>query len=133
MSKISLMFYHKNCMGCHACEIACIQEHELGGGPRLVRVMERAPDFFPIYCQHCAHAPCKKACPVDAICKDPKGLVLIDNDLYIGCKECMTACPFGAMQFDDDRETAVNCDLCIERLKNDQAPTCYAVCPTHCI
>ncbi len=46
MSKYSLMFHRKDCMGCHACEVACKQEHELGIGPRLVRVFERAPDFF---------------------------------------------------------------------------------------
>ena len=117
MSKYSLMFHRKDCMGCHACEVACKQEHELGVGPRLVRVFERAPDFFPIYCHHCANAPCKESCPVDAISKSEQGLVLIDDDLCIGCKECMEACPFGAMQFDDDRETAAKCDLCVERLK----------------
>jgi Fe-S-cluster-containing dehydrogenase component len=37
------------------------------------------------------------------------------------------------MQFDDDRETAAKCDLCVERLKNAQAPACYSVCPTRCI
>jgi Fe-S-cluster-containing dehydrogenase component len=37
------------------------------------------------------------------------------------------------MQFDDDQETAVKCDLCVERLKNEQSPACYSVCPTRCI
>ena len=133
MSKYSLMFHRKDCMGCHACEVACKQEHELGVGPRLARVFERAPDFFPIYCHHCANAPCKESCPVDAISKSEQGLVLIDDDLCIGCKECMEACPFGAMQFDDDRETAAKCDLCVERLKESKTPACFSVCPTCCI
>ena len=133
MSKFSLMFYRKDCMGCHACEVACKQEHELGVGPRLVRVFERSSDFFPVYCHHCANAPCKESCPVNAIFKDEQGLVLIDKELCIGCLECMEACPFGAMQFDDDRETAVKCDLCVDRIKNDKAPACYSVCPTRCI
>jgi Fe-S-cluster-containing dehydrogenase component len=133
MSKFSLMFYRKDCMGCHACEVACKQEHALGVGPRLVRVIEKSADFFPVYCHHCAQAPCKEACPVDAISKNAQGLVLIDSELCIGCKECMEACPFGAMQFDDDREIAVKCDLCVERLANGQTPACYSVCPTRCI
>jgi Fe-S-cluster-containing dehydrogenase component len=37
------------------------------------------------------------------------------------------------MQYDDEQETAVKCDLCVERLKTGQAPACYSVCPTHCI
>ena len=133
MSKVSLMFYRKDCMGCHACEVACKQEHQLGVGPRLVRVIEKSADFYPVYCHHCANAPCKEACPVDAISKDEQGLILIANELCIGCKECMEACPFGAMQFDDERETAVKCDLCVDRLKDDKAPACYSVCPTRCV
>ena len=39
----------------------------------------------------------------------------------------MEACPFGAMQFDDDQEVAVKCDLCIERLENNEEPACSKV------
>jgi len=120
-------------MGCHACEVACKQEHQLGVGPRLVRVIEKSADFYPVYCHHCASAPCKQACPVDAISRNEKGLVLIDKDICIGCKECLEACPFGAMQYNDDQETAVKCDLCVDRLNDEQAPACYSVCPTGCI
>ena len=101
--------------------------------PQCVGSVAHDPVHYGAECLHCADAPCKNACPVDAILRDAKGLVLIDNDLCIGCKECLAACPFGAMQFDDDQETAVKCDLCVERLKNDQAPACYSVCPTRCI
>jgi Fe-S-cluster-containing dehydrogenase component len=37
------------------------------------------------------------------------------------------------MQYDDDQETAVKCDLCMKRLENDQTPACFSVCPTRCI
>lgn len=133
MTKISLMFYKKECMGCHACEVACKQEHRLGVGPRLVRVIENAPDYAPVYCHHCANAPCLASCPVDAIHKSAQGIVLIDEDACIGCMECMEACPFGAMQFDDNREVAAKCDLCIDRLQKDQQPACSTVCATQCI
>ena len=133
MKKVSLMFFKKDCMGCHACEVACKQEHGLGVGPRLVRVIEKSPDFIPVYCHHCANAPCKEACPEEAITRNEQGIVLIDKELCIGCKACMEACPFGAMQFDDDHDLAVKCDLCIERLKDDKGPACADVCPTRCI
>ena len=133
MQKISLVFRKKDCMGCHACEVACKQEHGLGVGPRLVRVIEKTYEFIPVYCHHCAKPPCKDACPVDAISRNEQGIVLIHNDLCIGCRECIEACPFGAMQFEDNRETAVKCDLCVHRLAEDKQPACIGVCPTGCI
>jgi Fe-S-cluster-containing dehydrogenase component len=133
MNKISLVFRKKDCMGCHACEVACKQEHALGVGPQLVRVLEKSPDYVPIYCHHCAKAPCKEACPVEAISRNEQGVVLIDNDLCIGCRECLEACPFGAMQFEDNQEIAVKCDLCVHRLEDNRRPACMTVCPTGCI
>ena len=133
MGKLGLMIYKRNCMGCHACEVACKQEHGLGVGPRLLRVIEQNPVFTPIYCHHCADAPCAESCPVDAIARNKQGIVLIDDEACIGCRECVEACPFGAMQFDDDKDIAVKCDLCIERLKNNEPPACTTVCGTQCI
>ena len=133
MTKYSLMFFRKDCMGCHACEVACKMEHGLGVGPRLVRVLENGPDFFPVYCHHCADAPCRRACPVGAIAKTATGIVLIDPELCIGCGECIEACPFGAMQFDEERGLAVKCDLCAPRVSAGLAPACAAVCATGCI
>jgi Fe-S-cluster-containing dehydrogenase component len=133
MEKIALLISKKNCMGCHACEVACKQEHGLGVGPRLVKVLEKSPDYIPIYCHHCAKAPCQKACPVEAISRNEQGIVLIDDDLCIGCRECLEACPFGAMQFEDQREVAVKCDLCLHRLAENKQPACLSVCPTGCI
>jgi Fe-S-cluster-containing dehydrogenase component len=133
VEKVSLVFTKKDCMGCHACEVACKQEHGLGVGPRLVRVIEKSHDFIPVYCHHCAKAPCKEACPVEAISRNEQGIVLIDNDLCIGCRECIEACPFDAMQFEDNLELAVKCDLCLERLMRGEKPACMSVCPTGCI
>ena len=133
MGKVSLIFFGDDCTGCHACEVACKQEHGLGVGPRLVRVVEKVPDFIPIYCHHCADAPCGKACPVDAISRNDRGIVLIDNALCIGCKACVPACPFGAMQFDEERDLAAKCDLCVDRLQENIRPACVSVCPTGCI
>jgi formate dehydrogenase iron-sulfur subunit len=37
------------------------------------------------------------------------------------------------MQFDEEREVAMLCDLCYERLQNNQEPACSQACPTGCI
>ena len=86
MGKVSLMFNEIECMGCHACEVACKQEHGLGVGPRVVRVLERAPFFRPLFCHHCEDAPCALSCPEDAITRDPlTGVVLHDREKCNGC------------------------------------------------
>jgi len=86
MGKVSLLFNDYDCMGCHACEIACKQEHGLGVGPRVVRVLEKAPLFKPLFCHHCEDAPCALSCPEDAITADSKtGVVLIDGERCNGC------------------------------------------------
>ncbi|MFN3535725.1 MAG: 4Fe-4S dicluster domain-containing protein [Desulfatiglandales bacterium] len=133
MGKISLIIKRRECMGCHACEIACKQEHNLPTGPRLVRVIEKAPDFIPVYCHHCANAPCMESCPEKAVYKNELGVVLIKEELCIGCMACVEACPFGAMQFFEDRNVAVKCDLCIHRISEGEGPACASVCPTGCI
>jgi len=133
MGKYTLTIIKEDCCGCHACEVACKQEHGLGVGPRLIRVEERSPFFIPLYCHHCAKPPCREACPVEAIYRDENGVVRIKGEECIGCRECVTACPFGAMQFDQDRETAVKCDLCRERTSQGSAPACCLICPTRCI
>ncbi|MEJ2041579.1 MAG: 4Fe-4S binding protein, partial [Desulfosarcinaceae bacterium] len=94
MAKRYLSINKKDCMGCHACEVACKQEHGLGVGPRLIKVIENSPRFIPVYCHHCAKAPCAEVCPVDAISRNEDGIVLIDEGLCIGCRECIDACPF---------------------------------------
>jgi Fe-S-cluster-containing dehydrogenase component len=37
------------------------------------------------------------------------------------------------MQFDEESEVAVKCDLCIDRLNAGLAPACSSVCGTQCI
>jgi NADPH-dependent glutamate synthase beta subunit-like oxidoreductase len=108
MNEVALMFDAMNCSGCHACEVACKQEHGLGVGPRVVRVIERAPFFKPLYCHHCDDAPCVTACWEDAITIDPDtGVVLHDPEKCNGCNAvsgksgaekqdaspCMVECP----------------------------------------
>ena len=61
----------------------------------------RAPGKFymPVQCQQCRNPPCVKACPTQATWKEPDGIVVIDYDWCIGCRCCMSACPYGARHF----------------------------------
>ena len=133
MDKVSLYIDKKNCMGCHACEAACKQEHGLTVGPRIIQVIEKAPQFIPVYCHQCGKAPCKQACPVDAIVYNDLGIVKVIPERCIGCRICVDACPFGAMAFDESTALAMNCDVCEHRLAEGKLPACASICETHCI
>jgi len=74
-------------------------------------------------CQQCEDAPCVAICPQDALSRDPVlDRVVLNYDLCIGCKMCVTACPFGGMGIDIVARQVVKCDLC------DGDPTCVRFC-----
>lgn len=138
----ALMVNTDDCVGCNACEVACKQEHNLPIGPRWIRVYSDGPceiegklqlRYIVTHCMHCSRPPCKDACPVEAITQRGDGIVLIDEELCIGCKDCIEACPLGVMQFDEAKEVAQKCDLCADRLDGGVQPSCVAACPSHCI
>jgi Fe-S-cluster-containing dehydrogenase component len=131
-----------DCVGCHACEVACKQEHNLPVGPRLIRVYSDRPRqidgklqliYRVEHCRHCDPAPCKEACPVGAISTRDDGITIINEELCNGCRNCVTACPYGVMEFDEVKNIARKCDLCAERLDKSLKPACVAACPSHCI
>jgi len=131
------------CTGCKSCEISCKMEHELPAGPiRPIRVMEFGPekigeklryDFVPMNCFHCGNAPCIESCPTGAMQKRDDGIVFVDKETCIGCKQCIKACPFGAPQYDPASGKVDKCDLCMHRIDAELVPACVSKCPTNAI
>ena len=117
----------KKCDGCKLCEIACSLFHcgEVDPVRSRIHVFEWNKEgiFLPVLCQHCVDAPCKAACPKDAISwQDDWGRVVIDYNRCVSCQMCVAACPFGAIGFDKVREVVFKCDLC------DGRPQCVNFC-----
>lgn len=117
----------QKCNGCKLCEIACSLFHNGETDPALSRIRIIEWDmkgvFLPVLCQHCADAPCRKACPKDAISwLDDWGRVAIDYNRCVSCRMCAAACPYGAIRFDNSREIIFKCDLC------DGRPQCVDFC-----
>ena len=47
---------------------------------------------------------------------------MVDHDKCIGCRMCVTVCPFGAIRFDGTSGKVVKCDVC------DGDPLCVRFC-----
>ncbi len=98
----------RKCVGCHACTIGCVAENKLPPGVvyRPVVTEERGEfpnvhiKFTPRPCMQCDNPSCTSVCPVRATWKRPDGVVVIDYDRCIGCRYCLTACPYGARTSD---------------------------------
>lgn len=99
----------RRCVGCRACVVACKQENETPPGVYYTVVIDQTVpgrlDDKPMYmtkpCFHCENPPCVPVCPVSATYKRKQdGIVVVDYDRCIGCRYCVTACPYGARWFD---------------------------------
>ena len=116
MEKI-LAVDHQKCTGCRLCELVCTVMHDGVSNPARSRIRivkwEAEGRYVPIVCQQCEDAPCSKICPVGAITRDEElGHWQVDHTICIGCRSCVAACPFGAMNYTPIDRKVFKCDLC---------------------
>lgn len=148
------------CIGCRACEIACVVAHsdnnifisdssKIEFNPRL-SVVKTAEVNTPIQCRHCEDAPCANVCPNGSI-TNKDGVVYIDKEACIGCKTCIVACPLGAIELvpeysDGEKiiQQGLKCsdygksyfkerivaNKCDLCIGREKGPACVEVCPT---
>ncbi len=129
------------CIGCHACTVACKEEHQVPVGVFRTWVKHIEKGEFPhtsrhfgvMRCNHCDDAPCTEICPTSALYRRADGIVDFDNRRCIGCKACMQACPYDALYIDPNHNTAAKCNFCAHRVEMSLEPACVIVCPTQAI
>ena len=149
-----------SCIGCRRCESACNETNNLPAPAipfedrhiyeekrrtdaqayTVVNCYEnpewRKPVYRKIQCNHCAEPACASACLVGALKKSPEGPVVYYENLCIGCRYCMTACPFyiPAFEYSDALRPAIRkCTMCTHRLAEGLVPACAEVCPVGAI
>lgn len=151
----------KRCFGCNACSVICKQKNSTPPGVFWAKVYATETgkypnvrrEYLPALCMHCADPACVKVCPTGASYKRKDGIVLIDKDKCIGCRYCMTACPYNARYFDfgesqeyfpgqgltayekvknegHEKGKVSKCTLCVDRVENGEEPACVQNCPT---
>jgi len=145
------------CRNARKCMEACQHAHHLRPEQHHINVlkMQETKNTTPFYmakpCQHCDNPPCVAVCPVNATYKRPDGIVLIDNELCIGCRFCIAACPYSARVFnwadplhdEEDKDLTYNVELnvpqrkgtiskCLfsaDQLREGKLPYCVSACP----
>lgn len=132
----------ERCLGCETCVVACQVENNPRAGP-WIRVEtvggggKDTPaghyphlrmDFLPRLCQHCAHPPCRQACPTGALWQREDGIVLLDAERCNSCQACVSACPYGAITYSTESGLVEKCHLCYHRIDQGMAPFCVVCC-----
>ena len=129
MSRRCIVVDLDRCTGCHTCTVSCKFENDLGLGNYRCDVLDvisgTHPDvemyWLPIMCQQCENAPCVEVCPTGASHRAENGTVLIQEDMCIGCKSCLTVCPYSQADGQSrptvrwlrpDTNTVTKCSLC---------------------
>jgi formate dehydrogenase iron-sulfur subunit len=151
------------CIGCKACEVACKEWNTLPGNEpafgdgydntgsldaqnwRHVKLIDNVPDnsvgvgqgkawlMMSDVCKHCTHASCLDVCPTGAIIRTEFDSVFIQPDVCNGCRDCISACPYGVIEMDETTKVAQKCTFCYDRLQGGMEPACAKACPTQSI
>ncbi|MBI1912082.1 MAG: 4Fe-4S dicluster domain-containing protein [Deltaproteobacteria bacterium] len=114
-------------------------------------VPEKGYFYFPMQCMQCEKPPCVKVCPVRTTYREPDGVVVIDYNWCIGCRMCVSACPYWARRFNWGepnlpaeemnpvthylgnrprmKGVAEKCTFCLQRTRQGRYTACVEVCP----
>jgi len=131
----------EKCIDCKACTVACKAENNVPLGQENYRnwVDEEelrgtypvlGESYTPGQCMHCSNAPCMRVCPTGATSVSADGIIMVDDSKCIGCKYCMTACPYNARYYNEEVEAVDKCTFCTQRLAAGRTPACVETCPT---
>ena len=144
------------CNNARSCVESCQKAHQLDYNEEFMKIQliqnndDAFPYWFPKPCFHCDEPPCVTVCPTGATYKREDNIVLVDNERCIGCKFCITSCPYSARifnwghkeKFDNEAQpyspetgvpavegTVMKCDFCPDMLRQGLLPHCAKACP----
>jgi Fe-S-cluster-containing dehydrogenase component len=138
------------CENCNNCYLACKDEYVGNNWPGYsaaqpsqrhtwinIQSKERGQypfidvAYLPVPCQHCSNAPCIDASKDGAVYRRPDGIVIIDPVKAKGQKQLVSACPYGAVRWNEELELPQKCTLCAHLLDAGWTQCrCVQSCPT---
>lgn len=130
-SKGVILVNEKICGGCGLCGIHCTLFNDGIYAPDIARIQVdsfRLEEFNSkaLPCLQCVSPECVRYCPMKAIKIDATtGARVIDQNLCIGCQECIKHCPYNPprVRYDAVKKKATKCNLC------NGDPQCVKICP----
>lgn len=136
----SMLIYQNRCIDCELCMEACVKTNQVPSygyrttilQRKMPKAVEQKVEFIPVLCNQCNRPPCVTGCPTKATYKDKQnGIVMMNNKKCIGCKTCMTACPYNARYYNEEMHSVDKCDFCYgTRLsKGLKTTACAEACP----
>lgn len=150
MKKWNLVIDVALCENCNCCLLACkdefvgnsfdgYSEEQPRHGQRWINIMTKERGhgslvdvaYLPIPCMHCDDPACMKKSKDGSIYKREDGIVIIDPVKAKGGRELVSACPYGAIWWNDTLEVPQKCTFCAHLLDDGhREPRCVQACPT---
>ncbi|MFO7677716.1 MAG: 4Fe-4S binding protein [Thermoplasmatota archaeon] len=117
-----LKFYPERCNGCFDCEKACSQVHFKSGEGKDKSAIRIFKDKSGTYSMHVCdqRGLCLDMCPVGALKRNKKGVIILNKNICIGCQACVGFCPVGAMKVSNERIEpfkCISCGACVRACK----------------
>lgn len=135
MTRFGMLIDTKKCVGCLSCLTACQRQNNLNAHQMFIRFEQQEVGVFPqvrietvpLQCMHCSDAPCVAVCPTGAAYKGADGIVGVDTGRCIGCKYCMSACPYQVRVHDPESGTVGKCRFCTASAQTTGTQMCSCV------
>jgi len=152
MKRYGMVIDVDRCTGCFNCFLACRDEHA-GNDHRpvsaaqpdghswiKVREVERGSfpkvkvSYVPVPCLQCTDAPCMRAATSGAMYRRADGIVIIDPDKAAGQRDIVSACPYGAVFWNETSNFPQKCTFCAHLLDDGwKEPRCVEACPVQAL